>query len=96
MDSPNMNWKFIEVLAEHRKLEDLNFPKLLNIGICGIHVVHGEYGTSQNMIGWEVAKAVKAAHGIFKRSPPRRSDHLLDNGMENNQNDQTLKSNFPL
>jgi hypothetical protein len=26
----------------------------------------------------------------------KNTDYLLDNGMENNQNDQTLKSNFPL
>ena len=48
------------------------------------------------MTDWEVAQTLQAAHGIFKKSPARRSDYLLDNGMAKNQNDQTLKSDFPL
>lgn len=96
MDGPNVNWKFLNVLAEHRKSEDPGSPSLLNIGSCGLHVVHGAYGTGQNMTDWEMAKTLKAAHGIFKNSPARRSDYLDDNNIENNQNDQSLKSNFPL
>ena len=53
MYGPNVNLKFLEVLAEHRKL---NSPKLFNIGSRGIHVVHGAYGTGQNATDWEVAK----------------------------------------
>ena len=48
------------------------------------------------MADWEVAKTLKAAHGIFKKSPARRSDYLQDNGMKNNLSNQILKSNFPV
>ena len=77
-------------------IEDPNSPSLLNIGSCGIQVIHGAYGTGQDAFDWEVAKTLKVAHGIFKKSPARRSDYLNSNNIGNNQNDQSLKTKFPL
>ena len=96
MDGPNVNWKFAETLAEYRKIEDPNAPDLINIGSCGVHVLHGAYQTAHGVTDWEVGKTLKAAHGIFKKSPARRSDYLEDNEIDNRQNDQSMKGNFPL
>ena len=39
MDGPNVNWKFYIDLTKERNSEEL--PQLLNIGSCGLHIVHG-------------------------------------------------------
>ena len=96
MDGPHVNWAFMDVLAEYRKTQDPQSPELINIGSCGIHVLHGAYGTAQGVTDWEVAKTLKAAHGVFKKSPARRSDYLADNDLQSQENDPSLKVNFPL
>ena len=82
-------------LAEYRKIEDPNAPDLIIIGSCGIHVLHGAYQTAHGVTDWEVGKTLKAAHGIFKKSPARRSDYLEDNEIDNRQNDQSNEGKFP-
>ena len=39
MDGPNVNWKSYTDLTKERNSEEL--PQLLNIGSCGLHIVHG-------------------------------------------------------
>ena len=96
MDGPHVNWAFMDQLKEHRQTEDPNAPDLVNIGSCGIHVLHGGYKTAHGVTDWEVQKTLKASHSIFKTSPARRSDFLSDNHIEYRHDDQTVKSNFPL
>ena len=95
MDGPHVNWKFADELAAYRQAEDPNAPDLINIGSCGLHVIHGAYGTAQGVTNWEIQKTLKAAHGIFKGSSARRADYLDDNGIDN-VHDQSTKCNFPL
>ena len=45
MDGPNVNWAFHRALGELRKAEDPNAPDLLELGLCGLQVVHGSFGT---------------------------------------------------
>ena len=45
MDGSNVNWAFHEDLESYRKIEDPKAPSLLNIGSCGLHVLHGAYKT---------------------------------------------------
>ena len=80
MDGPNVNWKFLDDLEERRLVINPEAPDLLNIGSCGIHVLHGTYKTAHTKeTDWCVDQVMKAAHGIFKKSPARRSDFLADN-----------------
>ena len=79
MDGPHVNWSTLEVLAEYRKTENPNSPEILNIGSCGIHVLHGAYQTAHGTTNWEVGKTLKAGYTIFRKSSARRSDYLSDN-----------------
>ena len=92
---PSMNWAIVDVVCEYRMLEDLNAPELLNIGPCGIHVLHGAYQTAHGTNDWEVGKTLKADHSVFKTSAARRSDYLSDNGFCF-LTEQATKVNFPL
>lgn len=96
MDGPNVNWAFLDALERYRKEEDPSSPSLLNIGSCGLHVLHGAYKTGHSKVDWDVDKTLKAAHGIFKQSPARRADYLADNDIIDQPNDQAKKSLFPL
>ena len=40
MDGPRVNWKLFSMLCKERQKDDAHLPKLLNVGSCGIHVVH--------------------------------------------------------
>ena len=97
MDGPSVNWAFHTELEDHRKETNAEAPDLLQIGSCGLHVLHGAYQTAHSKeTNWEVKKVMKATHGIMKMSPARRSDYLKDNDIEIVGDDQTLKSYFPL
>ena len=41
MDSPSVNWAFHTELEDHRKETNAEAPDLLQIGSCGLHVLHG-------------------------------------------------------
>ena len=45
MDGPNTNWAFHRAVSGLRKSENACAPDLLEIGSCGLHVVHGAIGT---------------------------------------------------
>ena len=95
MDGPNVNWALQDILENYHKEEDPKASSLLNIGTCGLHVLHGAYKTGHNKVDWELDKIFKAAHGIFKHSPTRRADYLADNDIIDQLDDQTVKSLFP-
>ena len=43
MDRPNVNLKFYRKFVQKRK--DENFHLLIDIGSCGLHVIHKSLGT---------------------------------------------------
>ena len=43
MDGPNVNWNFYDILV--RKREENELAGLMNIGSCGLHVLHGAFKT---------------------------------------------------
>ena len=74
MDGPNVNWKFLELLAESRV--EAEIPSLINIDSCGIHVMHGAFKTGTKASGWGVSKILKALARLFLDSPARRADYV--------------------
>ena len=81
MDGPNINWKFLEIAIEERKNEAM-FPELLNIGSCGLHVLHGAYEMGECATEWNLSKScLKPSFSIFNESPARRADYLISNGL---------------
>ena len=73
MDGPNVNWKVLEKLDNHRIEND--FTKTLNIGSCSQHIIHGAFqnGAPSN---WNIDKILKAMYWILHDSPARRDDYM--------------------
>ena len=81
MDGPNVYWKTVEIIEDHRKIQDPNCPNLIIIGSCELHVVHGAYGAGQNASDWSLDKFLKAIYSIFKMALARREDYLIANDL---------------
>jgi len=43
MDGPNVKWNVLELLQQERAKEER--PEIVNIGSCGLHIVHGAFKT---------------------------------------------------
>ena len=54
MDGPRVNWKLLSLLCEDREKEDADLAKLLNVGSCGLHVVHATFCTGFQATDWKV------------------------------------------
>ena len=51
MDGPNTNWKVYENLKSHRTEKE--FPQIIDVGSCGLHVVHRTFQTGMKANGWK-------------------------------------------
>lgn len=79
MDGPSVNWKFLRLLKSDLELGDES-PKLLEIGSCGLHVIHGAFQTGHSKAGWEVNRFLRGLYYLFKDSPSRRTDYTTISG----------------
>ena len=52
MDGPNVNWKVFRLMQED--VEKQTGKKLLNIGSCGLHVIHNSFRDGCSGAQWEV------------------------------------------
>ena len=59
MDSPSTNWKILDIM--NRSRADQQLPKLLNIGSCSLHVLHGAFKTGYVKAGWKMKSVWKAS-----------------------------------
>ena len=80
MDGPATNWKFYEELVKKREEQDAGMPCLLNIGSCGLHVVHGAFKTGAQSTGWNVDTLLRALYYLFADSPARREEYTSASG----------------
>ena len=78
MDGPNVNWKFIDMF--NKQLLDENSTTFLNIGSCGLHIVHGAFKHGSDATGWELEKFFKGIYQLFKETPARRDDYVKVTG----------------
>lgn len=74
MDGPNVNWKFHDIIQE--KLSNNHNISLLNIGSCGLHIVHNSFKSGAVASGWDIESVLKSLYYLFKDSPARREDYL--------------------
>lgn len=72
MDGPNVNWKIFDLL-QNELLADIN-RSLLNIGSCGLHIMHNAFRGGAKATGWEVDHTLNSMYWLFKDSPSRRED----------------------
>ena len=78
MDGPNVNWKFVDLFS--RQLLDELSTAFLNIGSCGLHVVHGAFKHGSETTGWELERFFSAIFQLFKDTPARRDDYTQVTG----------------
>ena len=67
MDGPNVN---LDVLKQyHQYRVEKEHPMIVNIGSCGLHILHGalQYGFKQSI--WDIDKILRAMWQIFHQSP---------------------------
>ena len=74
MDGPNVN------LAFHRNFineyEDRYQKKLLQTGVCSLHVVSGALQHGHKEAEWDINGILRTMYRIFKDSPARRADYI--------------------
>ena len=74
MDGPNTNWSVLKLLHEDRCEKD--YPNIINIGSCGLHVVHGAFKSGIEATNWYLKKIMKAMWKILDDSPARRDIYI--------------------
>lgn len=74
MDGPAVNHKFFKAL-QTEVLNDYN-KKIIDIGTCGLHVLHNAFRKGVAASGWNVETFLKGAYYVFKDSPARMEDYL--------------------
>ena len=74
MDSPNVNWSFLEQLSSD--LHDGYGATMLFLGSCGLHVINGSLTTGHKAANWKVQVQLKSFLKLFKDSPARRADYV--------------------
>ena len=58
MDGPNINWATFDRLQKKLQLEYSS--KLLNVGACGIHIVHNAFKAAISKTGWDLLHNLSA------------------------------------
>ncbi|XP_074652758.1 uncharacterized protein LOC141907086 [Tubulanus polymorphus] len=75
MDGPNVNWSFYDKFSEYVKTEFNKESTLLNIGSCGLHIVHISFKAGSTKSGWDIEILLRSLYSLFKDSPARREDY---------------------
>ena len=58
MDGPSTNWNVLQLLQEDCKEKE--HSAIINIGSCGLHVLHGAFKVGMEAAGWDVGKVLKS------------------------------------
>ncbi|KAL3042124.1 hypothetical protein OYC64_020135 [Pagothenia borchgrevinki] len=78
MDGPHVNWKVFELLQkEMQKQAD---KSLLNIGSCGLHVLHNVFRDGCKATGWDIEHILLSLYWVFHDCPARREDFVTATG----------------
>ena len=80
MDGPDVNWNVLELHSSCR--EQNEFSKLINIGSCGLLMLHGALRTGLMETNWEINKVLHAMWKIFDESPVRRGIYIRETGCD--------------
>ena len=73
MDGPNVNWKFYDLMQ--KQIEKDTNSSMLNIGSCGLHIVHDAFKHGVDASGWTVDEFLKSVYWLLKDTPARRADY---------------------
>lgn len=80
MDGPNVNWAFYDLLQQDISSETGMSASLLNLGSCGLHVMHNAFKSGVTASTWETSSVLSSAYYLFKDAPARREDFITTTG----------------
>ena len=80
MDGPNVNWDVLKLHSSYREQNECS--KLINIGSCELHVLHGALRTGLMKTDWEINKVLHAMCKKFNESPARRDICITETGCD--------------
>ena len=69
VDGLNVNWKFFDML--NTELDEKFDTSLLEIGCCGLHVVHAAFQTGHKAVEWNMNIVLRSSYKLFHDSPAR-------------------------
>lgn len=72
MDGPHVNWKLFNDLST--EIKQLSSVHILNIGSCGLHVVHNSFKAGMKDTNWNIDDFLYSLYSLFKDVPLRRSE----------------------
>ena len=75
MDGPSVNLKFMQELIKHREELEIE-EKMIDIGTCGLHVVHGAFKCGIESTEWKIKETLKGSHQLLHDTPARRADYV--------------------
>ena len=64
MDGPSVNWRFQELY--NYDLKEIYQKTLLNLGSCGLHVLHGSFQTGHSVAEWNINSILRSTYNLFK------------------------------
>ena len=74
MNGPSANWKLFELIQKDR--EEKQQKKLLDIGLCSLHIIHGACKSGAEKNGWDIKLIFKPAYTILHDTPARSEDFI--------------------
>ncbi|KAJ8273428.1 hypothetical protein GJAV_G00101510 [Gymnothorax javanicus] len=78
MDGPHVNWKaFGLTQKEVQKQVD---KSLLNIGSCGLHIMHNTFRDGCKATGWDIEHKLSSLCWLFRDGPARHEDFVTAAG----------------
>lgn len=78
MDGPNVNLKCEKLLKA--SIAKQTPMKLLEIGTCGLHILHNAFRAGCAATTWDVETFLSSCYYLFHDSPARREDFLAVSG----------------
>ena len=71
-------------------------PSLIVFGSCWLHIIHRACKIGQQQNNCDLEKNMKAALGIFKKFPVRKSDYSAVNVIKITDDDSSVLEHFSL
>ena len=61
---------------QKNKKQQTGLSKLINIGSCNLHVVHGALQSATETTSWGLKSIIKEAYQVLKHSPVHQEDYI--------------------
>ena len=68
------------ILAHIVEESEPNILSLINVGSCGLHIVHEAFKYRAMKAEWKIDIVLRSLYNCFNDSPARREDHLIASG----------------